>query len=173
MASKDLKKTLSRGVSVTMVIGDKIANDFFIPSDQEFSKIGIIPYIYEILLARFIKRHQKFIDRGLLNVHLWKNNQHSFHLKGIVADNQKHLITGNNLNPRAWSLDLENALLIEDPQQLLRDKWLYELDAVMQYTHKITHWQQLDSIADYPKYVRDPIRKLQITQIDKLVKRFM
>ena len=171
--SKDLKKTLGRGVNVTMVIGDKMANDFFIPSDQEFSKIGIIPYIYEILLARFIKRHQKFIDRGLLNVHLWKNNQHSFHLKGIVADNQKHLITGNNLNPRAWSLDLENALLIEDSQQLLRDKWLREFDAVMQYTHKINHWQQLESLADYPKHVRDPIRKLQITQIDKLVKRFM
>jgi CDP-diacylglycerol--serine O-phosphatidyltransferase len=171
--ARDLKKALSRGVNVTMVIGDKTANDFFIPTDQEFSKIGIIPYIYESLLARFIKRHQSFIDKGLLNVHLWKNNHHSFHLKGIVADNQKHLITGNNLNPRAWSLDLENALLIDDQQQLLSDKWAQELNSVIQYTEKVTHSEQLESIADYPKHVRDPIRKLQFTQIDKLFKRFM
>jgi CDP-diacylglycerol--serine O-phosphatidyltransferase len=171
--ARDLKKALSRGVNVTMVIGDKTANDFFIPTEQEFSKIGIIPYIYEILLARFIKRHQSFIDKGLLNVHLWKNNHHSFHLKGIVADNQKHLITGNNLNPRAWSLDLENALLIDDQQQLLSDKWAQELNCVIQCTEKVTHSEQLESIADYPKHVRDPIRKLQFTQIDKLFKRFM
>ncbi len=171
--AKDLKKALCRGVTVTMVIGDKKANDFFIPSDKEFSKIGIIPYIYEILLVRFIKRHQKFIDAGLLNIHLWTNGDHSFHLKGIVADDQRHLITGNNLNPRAWSLDLENALLLEDRQQLLLEKWHTELDEVMRYTQKITHSQQLDAFSDYPKHARDPIRKLQITQIDKIFKRFM
>ncbi|EPJ49013.1 MAG: hypothetical protein OFPII_03420 [Osedax symbiont Rs1] len=171
--ARDLKKALRRGVTVTMVIGDKKANDFFIATDKEFSKIGIIPYIYEILLVRFIKRHQKFIDAGLLNIHLWTNGDHSFHLKGIVADGQRHLITGNNLNPRAWSLDLENALLLEDRQQLLLEKWHTELDEVMRYTQKITHSQQLDAFSDYPKHARDPIRKLQITQIDKIFKRFM
>ncbi|NQZ30161.1 MAG: CDP-diacylglycerol--serine O-phosphatidyltransferase [Oceanospirillaceae bacterium] len=171
--SRDLKKALKRGVKVTMVIGDKTANDFFIPSDKEFSKIGIIPYIYEILLCRFIKRNQQYIDKGLLNIHLWRNKQHSFHLKGIVADNQYHLLTGNNLNPRAWSLDLENALLLEDSQQTLKEKWQIELQEVLKYTEKVNHSKDLDSMANYPKQVKDPIRKLQLTQIDRLFKRFM
>ncbi|MEH6444246.1 MAG: CDP-diacylglycerol--serine O-phosphatidyltransferase [Oceanospirillaceae bacterium] len=173
IVTKDLKKALSRGVKVTIVIGDKTANDFFIAEGQEFSKIGIIPYIYEILLLRFIKRHQVYIDKGLLHIHLWKNESHSFHLKGIVADNQHHLLTGNNLNPRAWSLDLENAILLKDSQRLLADKWQAELADVLKFTHKVTHSDQLESMADYPKHVRDPIRKLQLTQIDKVFKRFM
>ncbi|MCJ8340915.1 MAG: CDP-diacylglycerol--serine O-phosphatidyltransferase [Pseudomonadales bacterium] len=171
--AKDLRKTLLRGVKVTMVIGDKTANDFFIPEDQEFSKIGIIPYIYEILLVRFIKRNQHFIDSGLLNVHLWTNSNHSFHLKGVVADNQRHLITGNNLNPRAWSLDLENALLLDDPQHLLSNKWQVELQSIMDFTRRVQHSSELQSLADYPKHARDPIRKLQLSQIDRLLKRFM
>ncbi len=171
--SKDLKKALDRGVKVTMVIGDKTANDFYIASEQDFSKIGIIPYIYELLLVRFIKRHQKYIDSGLLNVHLWKNESHSFHLKGMVADDRNHLITGNNLNPRAWALDLENALLLEDNEQLLKEKWHDELSNVLQFTKKVGHSDELENMADYPKYVRDPIRKLQLTQIDKIFKRFM
>lgn len=171
--TKDLKKTLDRGVKVTMVIGDKTANDFFIASEEDFSKIGIIPYIYELLLARFIKRHQKYIDSGLLNIHLWKNENHSFHLKGMVADDRHHLITGNNLNPRAWALDLENALLLEDNEQLLKEKWHKELTDVLQFTKKVGHSEELENMADYPKHVRDPIRKLQLTQIDKIFKRFM
>ncbi len=171
--ARDVKKALNRGINITMVIGDKTANDFYIPQDQDFSKIGIIPYIYEILLFRFIKRYQHFIDSGLLNIHLWRNGTHSFHLKGIVADNQRHLITGNNLNPRAWNLDLENAILLEDVHQLLSDKWHTELDEVMRFTHKITHSRELESMSDYPKHARDPIRKLQLTQIDRLFKRFM
>lgn len=171
--AKDLKKALNRGVKVTMVIGDKTANDFFIANEDDFSKIGIIPYIYEILLARFIKRHQLYIDRGLLNIHLWVNENHSFHLKGIVADNQKHFITGNNLNPRAWSLDLENGILLEDNKKLLSDMWKKELDDVLKFTTLVTHSSELETINDYPKYVKDPIRKLQITQIDRIFKRFM
>lgn len=171
--AKDLKKTLDRGVRITMVIGDKVANDFYIPDEKDFSKIGIIPFIYELLLARFIKRHQKYIDSGLLNVHLWKNGAHSFHLKGIVTDDTQHLITGNNLNPRAWALDLENALLIEDNEHLLTQKWHAELEQVLCLTTKVNHSNDLDSMLDYPKHVRDPIRKLQLTQIDKIFKRFM
>lgn len=171
--TRDLKKALKRCVTVTMIIGDKTANDFFIPSDKKFSKIGIIPYIYEILLCRFIKRHQQYIDRGLLNIHLWSNKQHSFHLKGIVADNKLHLLTGNNLNPRAWNLDLENGLLLEDRQYLLLDKWQEELQEVLRCTKRVTHSSELDSMTDYPKQVKDPIRKLQLTQIDRLFKRFM
>jgi len=171
--ARDLKKALKRGVKVTMVIGDKTANDFFITPDKEFSKIGIIPYIYEILLCRFIKRHQLYVDKGLLNVHLWHNKEHSFHLKGMVADDQYHLLTGNNLNPRAWGLDLENALLLEDRQKNLLSKWHQELAEVMKFTKKISHSKDLDRLADYPKQVKDPIRKLQLTQIDRLFKRFM
>ncbi|MBE8568159.1 CDP-diacylglycerol--serine O-phosphatidyltransferase, partial [Vibrio sp. OPT46] len=49
-----------------------------------------------------------------LSIHLWKHDNNSFHLKGIWVDKRYMLLTGNNLNPRAWSLDLENGLLIQD-----------------------------------------------------------
>lgn len=171
--AKDLKKALTKGVKVTIVVGDKKANDFFIPPQETFSKIGIIPYLYEILLVRFIKKNQSFIDQGLLNVHLWSHENHSFHLKGIVSDNYRHLITGNNLNPRAWSLDLENALLLEDPKQLLNEKWEEELESIMKHTTRVSHSRYLDTLADYPTEVKEPIRKLQLTQIDRLLKRFL
>ncbi|MGB1238274.1 MAG: CDP-diacylglycerol--serine O-phosphatidyltransferase [Pseudomonadales bacterium] len=171
--AKDLRHALKRGVEVTMVVGDKRANDFYIPPGKDFSKIGIIPYIYEVLLGRFIKRHQAFIDAGKLKIHLWSFENHSFHLKGIVVDNRRHMITGSNLNPRAWSLDLENALLVEDPKRLLEDKWAHELANIMQHTVQVKHSTELESIQDYPLEVREPIRKLQLTQIDRLLKRFL
>ena len=35
------------------------------------------------------------------------------------VDDEWMLLTGNNLNPRAWRLDLENAILIHDPKHQL------------------------------------------------------
>ena len=50
---------------------------------------------------------------------LWKDGDNTYHLKGVWVDNQYILLTGNNLNPRAWRLDAENGLLIHDPKQEL------------------------------------------------------
>jgi len=37
---------------VTIVVGDKTANDFYIPPEQPFSTIGALPYLYEANLPR-------------------------------------------------------------------------------------------------------------------------
>jgi Phosphatidylserine/phosphatidylglycerophosphate/cardiolipin synthases and related enzymes len=51
-----------------------------------------------------------------LNLHLWRDGDNTYHLKGMWIDQRYTLLTGNNLNPRAFRLDLENALLIDDPK---------------------------------------------------------
>jgi CDP-diacylglycerol--serine O-phosphatidyltransferase len=82
--------------------------------------IAALPYLYEISLRRFAKRHQRNIDSGQLNLHLWRDGDNTYHLKGMWIDQRYTLLTGNNLNPRAFRLDLENALLIDDP----KGEWL-------------------------------------------------
>ena len=120
--ARDVIRALKRGVKITLVVGDKTANDFFIADENAFSTIGIVPYIYEMLLKRFVKKWQSFLNDGLLNIYLWKHENNSFHLKGLVVDNRYHMLTGSNLNPRAWSLDLENGLLFDDPSEQLMTK---------------------------------------------------
>ncbi|MBK5256850.1 MAG: hypothetical protein JJE39_12515, partial [Vicinamibacteria bacterium] len=56
-----------------IVLADKIANDFYIPPGEPFKPIGALPYIYEGNLRRFCKTHQGAIDRGLLDVCLWRH----------------------------------------------------------------------------------------------------
>ena len=65
---KALRKCLKRGVKVTIVVGDKTANDFYIPPTQKFSRIGGLPYLYETILRKFLKSNQSYIDAGLLEV---------------------------------------------------------------------------------------------------------
>ncbi|SPY96712.1 phosphatidylserine synthase [Proteus mirabilis] len=62
-----------------------------------------------------------FIDNDQLTVRLWKDGDNTYHLKGMWVDDEWQLITGNNLNPRAWGLDLENAILIHDPHHELHE----------------------------------------------------
>jgi CDP-diacylglycerol--serine O-phosphatidyltransferase len=49
---------------VTIVVGDKTANDYYIPLGDPFSTIGALPYLYEANLRRFCKTHQKAVDQG-------------------------------------------------------------------------------------------------------------
>jgi CDP-diacylglycerol--serine O-phosphatidyltransferase len=135
---RDIIKALKRGVKITLVIGDKTANDFYIANDAEFSTIGIVPYLYEVLLARFVKRWQKFIDSGLLDIRLWADQDNSFHLKGVIVDERYHLLTGSNLNPRAWSLDLENGLLVDDPHGYLLAPLAEEKEVIFKNTRKVS-----------------------------------
>lgn len=170
---KDIIKALKRGVKITIVIGDKTANDFYIPEEKDFTTIGIVPYLYEILLQRFVKRWQKFIDADLLTVRLWKHEGNSFHLKGIVSDERYHLLTGSNLNPRAWSLDLENGLVLDDIDKTLLPDLKKETDLIFEHTHIIKHYRELDTIADYADKPKKLIKKIRLTQIDRLLKRFL
>jgi len=171
--ARDVIKALKRGVKITVVVGDKTANDFFIVNDDEFSTIGIVPYIYEMLLRRFVKRYQHFVDQGLLNIHLWQHENNSFHLKGIISDERYHLLTGSNLNPRAWSLDLENGLLLDDPSGELMAKITPELIAIMAHTMRVNHFNELDRISDYPERPKRLLKKIRITQIGRILKRFL
>lgn len=170
---RDIRSALKRGVEVTIIIGDKKANDFFIADEDKFSMIGIIPYIYETLLKVFLKKQQKYIDNNLLKVRLWQHESNSFHLKGVVADKRWHILTGNNLNPRAWGLDLENGLLIDDADQKLLPTLIQELTVINQHTQLITSHLQLESQDQYPEKPKKLLKKLRMAQIDRLLKRFL
>jgi CDP-diacylglycerol--serine O-phosphatidyltransferase len=45
------------------IVGDKVANDFFIPPEQPFKVISALPYLYEVNLRRFAKAHQLDIQK--------------------------------------------------------------------------------------------------------------
>ncbi|WP_205066517.1 CDP-diacylglycerol--serine O-phosphatidyltransferase [Pantoea coffeiphila] len=164
---------LRRGKEVEIIIGDKTANDFYIPEDQPFKIIGALPYLYEINLRRFLSRLQYYIDVGQLTVRLWKDGENSYHLKGLWVDEEWIMVTGNNLNPRAWRLDLENAVLIHDPLQQLSEQRDRELGLIRQHTTVVQHFRDLESIADYPVKVRKLIRRLRRIRIDRLISRIL
>ena len=154
---------------VTIVVGDKTANDFYIPPEQPFSTIGALPYLYEANLRRFCKAHQDAVDRGLLDLHLWRHEKHTFHLKGLLVDDDYALITGSNLNPRAWRLDLENGLLIHDPQRRLLDQHQAELESILAHTRRLDHHRALDATDTYPLPVQRILKRLARTRADRLV----
>ncbi|WP_075181587.1 CDP-diacylglycerol--serine O-phosphatidyltransferase [Pantoea sp. 1.19] len=164
---------LRAGKAVEIIVGDKTANDFYIPEDQPFKIIGALPYLYEINLRRFLSRLQYYVSAGQLTVRLWKDGDNSYHLKGLWVDDEWMLLTGNNLNPRAWRLDLENALLIHDPLGELAEQRERELALIRTHTTVVQHFRDLDSIADYPLKVRKLIRRLRRIRIDKLIGRIL
>lgn len=171
--ARDVIRALKRGVKTTVVVGDKTANDFFIGNNEDFSAIGIIPYVYEMLLKRFVKRYQSFIDQGLLNIYLWKDKDNSFHLKGLRVDDRYHLITGSNLNPRAWALDLENGLLVDDVNKHFLQATDDELIGILDNTVKVRHYSEIESVEDYPEKPQKLLKKIRAAQIDRVLKRFL
>ncbi len=120
-----------------------------------------------------MSRLQYYVSNGQLIVRLWKEGENSYHLKGMWVDDEWQLITGNNLNPRAWRLDLENAVLIHDPHQQLADQRQHELMLIRQHTTVVKHFRELESIADYPAKVRKLIRRLRRIRIDRLISRIL
>jgi len=160
---------IKAGCKVTIVLGDKTANDFYIPPDEPFKTIGALPYLYEANLRRFCKTHQKAIDAGQLNVHLWRHDDNTFHLKGLLVDDDYALLTGNNLNPRAWRLDLENGLLLHDPRKLLLEQHQAELERILLHTRRLAHHTALETIDTYPLPVQRLIKRLARVRADRLV----
>ncbi|MET1080506.1 MAG: CDP-diacylglycerol--serine O-phosphatidyltransferase [Pseudomonas sp.] len=171
--SREIDKALARGVKVDIIIGDKTANDFFIPPSEPFKIIAALPYLYEISLRRFAKQRQQAIDRGQLNLHLWKDGDNTYHLKGLWADQRYTLLTGNNLNPRAFRLDLENALLIDDPHQQLVGPRQAELTQIMQHTRRIDSYQALQKPDDYPDAVSKFLRRVSRVRAERLLYRIL
>ncbi|WP_161985774.1 CDP-diacylglycerol--serine O-phosphatidyltransferase [Ewingella americana] len=173
LLARNIIGLLRRGKQVEIIVGDKTANDFYIPQDQPFKIIGALPYLYEINLRRFLSRLQRFVDSGQLIVRLWKDGDNSYHLKGMWVDDSWQLITGNNLNPRAWRLDLENAILIHDPHNEMQEQRHKELDEIRKHTHIVSHYMELESIPNYPVKVRKLIRRLRRIRIDRLISRIL
>ena len=173
MLVRNIIQLLRDGKKVEIIVGDKTANDFYIPEDQPFKIIGALPYLYEINLRRFLSRLQYYVNTDQLVVRLWKDGDNSYHLKGMWVDNEWMLLTGNNLNPRAWRLDLENAILIHDPKQQLASLRQRELAEIRTHTTVVKHYRDLQSIADYPVKVRKLIRRLRRIRIDRLISRIL
>lgn len=166
---RDIIDLLRHGRQIELIIGDKTANDFYIPENQPFKIIGALPYLYEINLRCFLSRLQRYLDNGQLLIRLWKDGNNGYHLKGIWVDNEWQLLTGNNFNPRSWRLDLENALLIHDPKLMLLEQREYELTVIRTHTEQVYHHASLQEIADYPEKVHKIIRRLRRIRIDRII----
>lgn len=149
-----LEAALRRGVKILLIVGDKTANDFFLRPDEPFSPVGAIPYIYEQNLREFMTRHEADLRRGALEIRLWRDGDNSFHVKGIFVDHDHLLVTGNNLNPRAWALDLENGLLVSDPEHLLQEKGMHEQQYLLRHARRLDAAADLEELSDYPEEVR-------------------
>ena len=170
---KAVRERLRAGCRVTIVLGDKTANDFYIPPSEPFRAIGSLPYLYESNLRRFCKSQQHAIDQGLLDVHLWKHGNNTFHLKGLWADGEYSVLTGNNLNPRAWWLDLENGLLVRDPQRLLERQYERELETILRHAKRLTDHREIETMADYPVPVQRFLKKLTRPLLDRLINQIL
>ncbi|MBJ7553653.1 CDP-diacylglycerol--serine O-phosphatidyltransferase [Marinomonas spartinae] len=170
---REITRAIKRGVQVHIIVGDKTASDFYIAPDQPFKAIGGLPYLYELNLRKFTRTNKTHTASGRLAVHLWKHDANSYHLKGLWVDRKTMLLTGNNVNPRAWALDLENGLLIQDPKQLLEDKFTAEFDNIFKHTEQIRSYKQLETVGQYPEKVQKLIRRVLRTRADRLLKRIL
>lgn len=171
--TKSLTKLLRQGCQIEIIVGDKTANDFFIPETEPFKAIGGLPYLYEINLRKFAQTLHPYLSSNQLVIRLWKDLDHTYHAKGLWIDDEWMMITGNNLNPRGWRLDLENAILVRDRTGLLQQQKDEELDFIREKTTIVTHYQQLQSIRFYPKPVKTLIKRLSRVKVDTLVKHLL
>jgi CDP-diacylglycerol--serine O-phosphatidyltransferase len=171
--TREINRALGRGVKIDIIVGDKTANDFYIPPSEPFKVIAALPYLYEISLRRFAKRHQESIDSGKLNLHLWKDGDNTYHLKGMWIDKRYTLLTGNNLNPRAFRLDLENALLIDDPKGELLESRSKELGEIFQNTTRIERYLDLETLLEYPPAVAKFLKRVSRVRIERLLYRML
>lgn len=171
--SRTISRLLRRHVRVDIIVGDKTASDFYVSPDKPFKPISALPYLYEVNLRRFVEQHKQALQKEVLTIHVWKDGENSYHLKGIWVDECYTLLTGNNLNPRAFRLDMENALLIKDPENTLLPQRTKELAYILQHTRRIKDASQLESLAHYPLPVRRLLGRLSRVHIDRLLYRIL
>ena len=107
------------------------------------------------------------IDSGQLNLHLWRDGDNTYHLKGMWIDQRYTLLTGNNLNPRAFRLDLENALLIDDPKGELLEPRGNEVVEIFRHTRRIERYQDLETLPDYPTGVAKFLKRVSRVRIER------
>lgn len=160
---------LRRGCRIDIMVGDKTANDFYIPPERPFTTIGVLPYLYENNLRRFARDHARQLASEQLNLWLWRDGDNTYHLKGMLVDGDAALLTGHNLNPRAWALDLENGLLLRDPQRHLQAMHEAEWIALRRHATRIADYRALQNPRQYPPEVRKLLRRLSRVRLDRLV----
>lgn len=168
-----VSRLLDQGREVTIVVGDKTANDFYIPPGEPFRFIGLVPYLYEANLRRFALKHREALESGRLVIHLWRHDGHTFHAKGLAIDGRIAVLTGNNLNPRAWNLDLENGLVIRDPEGLLAPMHALERETILKHTTRLRSSQDLEAMASYPRPVQKALKRLNRIQLDRFANRLL
>lgn len=168
-----LGQLLRRGCSIEIMVGDKTANDFYIPPPQPFRTIGLLPYLYENNLRRYARAHRRQLASGQLTLRLWRDDGNSYHLKGLFVDDEVVLLTGHNLNPRAWALDLENGLLLRDPGRRLLAQRDAEWAELCRHARKVEDFHALESPRSYPPEVRKLLRRLSRVRLDRLVNRLL
>jgi CDP-diacylglycerol--serine O-phosphatidyltransferase len=170
---REIDHALDRGVRLELIVGDRTANDFYIAPGEPFSASGALPYLYEDNLRAFTRRRQAALASGQLEVRIWNDPGHTFHTKGLWIDQRFSLLTGNNLNPRGFNLDLENGLLIDDPE----GQWLVpreaELAGIRRHARKIDSAAELGVKAEHPKEVRKLLRRLRYSRLEPLIKRVL
>ncbi|MEY2152372.1 MAG: CDP-diacylglycerol--serine O-phosphatidyltransferase [Rhodanobacter sp.] len=168
-----LGQLLRRGCTIEIMVGDKTANDFYIPPSQPFRTIGLLPYLYENNLRRYARAHRRQLASGQLTLRLWRDDGNSYHLKGLFVDDEVTLLTGHNLNPRAWALDLENGLLLRDPDRKLLAQRHAEWAELCRHAQKVDDFHALESPRSYPPEVRKLLRRLSRVRLDRLVNRLL
>ncbi|MDZ5603819.1 CDP-diacylglycerol--serine O-phosphatidyltransferase [Pseudomonas sp. RP23018S] len=173
MLMREIRLALGRGVQVELIVGHRTANDFYVAPDQPFSASGVLPYLYEDNLRAFARRQHRALASGQLRLRVWNDPGHTFHAKGLWVDQRYSLLTGNNFNPRGFNLDLENALLIDDPN----GEWLAprqaELDGIRRHTEQVDQPSDLGEKGDHPKKVRTFLRRLRYSRLEPLIKRVL
>jgi len=135
--------------------------------------MGLRPYLYEANLRRFTKAHRQAMADGRLKVCLWRHGDNTFHLKGLFIDDDLTLLTGNNLNPRAWNLDLENGLLIRDPKGLLKAQRQTEKALILKHATRLASYQDLETPRAYPPKVQQALKNMHAVRIDRLLNRLL
>ena len=84
-------------------------------------------------------------------------------------DEDFSLLTGHNINPRAWRMDLENGLFVRDPHKLLAAQNRAELNRVLAHARRLDHYKSLEPVESYPAPVQRLLRRLARTRVDRLV----
>lgn len=169
----EIDRALARGVALEIIVGDRTANDFYVAPGEPFNASGVLPYLYEDTLRAFAKRRQAAIDAGQLTLRIWNDPGHTFHAKGVWIDQRYSLLTGNNLNPRGFNLDLENGLLIDDPL----GQWLAprekELQALRRHAPALRSASELGEPGEHPQQVRKFLKRLRFSRLEPLIKRVL
>ena len=83
------------------------------------------------------------------------------------------MFTGHNLNPRAFALDYENGILVNDELGQLQAQLSHEQQQIFLNTSKINHFSEIEMMRDYPEPVQKLLAKIKGVGVDMVLKRLI